>query len=266
MKTYQKNIILFVILSLCILVYFSKKEKEIIVPSTVATTTDIFVNESNEFYIISARYPKEPRDKDFIMEKDILTIVNQKKQEWKIGGPLYNEEKNISARNPDEPLFLKYELNIKFDTFKSKDKGTVSYVFKNYEFTGGAHGGTGLMTYTFDKKGLVQAENILDLNGPNSLALSKMLRDKLRDKFKVFYGEFYNGEMLDAGLGLQFIKNDAMSAKVGEDTFNFSLNFKHFVVLDEGITFIFGQYQVAPYVAGMPEVLMTWKELKPFLK
>ena len=264
MKTYQTIIILFVIISICISVFILKKEKEkeVVIPSSIATTTDMFINHSNDFYTISAEYPKELKDRDFIMEKDVLRIVNQKKEEWKIGGPLHNEEKIIMSQNPDRPLFLKYELNIQYDQFESKKTDTVSYFFKNYEFTGGAHGGTGLMTYTFDEKGQVHAEDLLDLNGPNSLALSKMLRDKL----KVSLGELYNQEMLDGGLGLQFIKNDAMYKSVGENTFNFSLNFKNFVVLDEGIKFIFGQYQVAPYAAGMPEVLLSWEELKTFTK
>jgi hypothetical protein len=38
------------------------------------------------------------------------------------------------------------------------------------------------------------------------------------------------------------------------------------VILDEGISFIFGQYDVAPYVAGMPEVTLSWAELKQFLR
>ncbi len=263
MKTYQTIIILFVIISICIFVFIFKndKEKEVVIPSSIATTTDMFINHSNDFYTISAQYPKELKDRDFIMEKDVLRIVNQKKEEWKIGGPVYSEEKLISLQYPDRPI-LKYELNIQYDKFESKKTDTVSYFFKNYEFTGGAHGGTGLMTYTFDKNGQVQVENILDLNGSNSLALSKMLRDRLR----VSLGELYNQEMLDGGLGLQFIKNGPISKSVGDDTFNFSLNFKHFVVLDEGIKFIFGQYQVAPYATGMPEVVLTWRELGPYLK
>ncbi len=262
MKTYQKNITLFVILSLCLFVYFSKKEKEVVVPSTVATTTDIFINDVNEFYTISAQYPKELWDKDFTMEKDVLTIVNQKKEEWKIGGPVNNEEKAITMQYPDRPI-LKYELNIKFDKFESKDKGTVSYVFKNYEFTGGAHGGTGLVTYTFDKNGIVNIGDILDLTSSgHSLAISKIMRDKL----KVSLGELHNAEMLDGGLGLQFINANGNSNAITGDAFNFSANFNNFVVLDEGIRFIFGQYQVAPYAAGIPEVLLTWEELSPYLK
>ncbi len=43
-------------------------------------------------------------------------------------------------------------------------------------------------------------------------------------------------------------------------------NFSSFLIEDAGIRFIFGQYQVAPYVAGEQEVLIPYSELSQFLR
>lgn len=42
-------------------------------------------------------------------------------------------------------------------------------------------------------------------------------------------------------------------------------NYTCWLINDNGITFKFGQYQVAPYEAGMPEVKLSFDELKPTL-
>lgn len=76
----------------------------------------------------------------------------------------------------------------------------------------------------------------------------------------------YNEQMLPEGLGLAYIKADGSFDKTKSDGFDFISNFENFVILDEGIKFIFSQYQVAPYAAGMPEVVVGWDELKPYLK
>jgi hypothetical protein len=43
-------------------------------------------------------------------------------------------------------------------------------------------------------------------------------------------------------------------------------NFSTFLIEEDGIRFIFGQYQVAPYVAGEQEVLIPYGELKAYLR
>lgn len=242
MKTYQKTIISIIIIILCILAYISKKNQaqDLNVPVQVSTSKTF--NEENEFYSIKATTPIESRDTNSVMQKMADTAIATHKEAWKIGGALYNEEKNIAAQYPDRP-FIKYELNIQYEKFQSQLKDTVSYVFKNYEFTGGAHGNTGLITYTFNSTGLVDIKDILNLDGENDTKLTKIVALKLKENL----GEMYNEDLLIGGLGL-------------------ASEFTNFVVLDEGIQFIFGQYQVAPYAAGMPEVLVTWDELKNYVK
>ncbi|MBC7981743.1 DUF3298 domain-containing protein [Candidatus Parcubacteria bacterium] len=258
MKTYQKVIIAIVVLGLCVLTFISKQEKPKTITLPPVQTT---ISDTNEFYVIEAHIPIEPRDKDNVMSKTMTDIVNARKEEWKIGGALYSEEKGTDKQYPDRPA-MKYELGINYEKFVSKGKDTITYVFKNYQFTGGAHGGTGLKTYTFDAKGLVYIQNVLDLNRKNSIALTRILESKLKSQL----GEMYNEQMLPEGLGLAYIKDDGSFDKTKSDGFDFISNFEHFIILDDGIRFIFGQYQVAPYAAGMPEVVVSFEELAPYLR
>lgn len=247
MKRYQKIITIILILILSVLVYLFKDNKNIVIDKNISnekisTTTDVVINDVNEFYEIHAIYPKEISDKNSVIEKKILEIVNRNKEEWKIGGDLYNELKTLKEEYSDYPD-TKYELNISYNKYVSKTKGTVSYVFQSYKFTGGAHGNTALFTYTFNDKGFVNIDNFLNTGNRNGLYLTNIIKEKLT----LSLGDLYNEEMLNNGLSEIYT------------------NFDNFVVLDEGIKFIFEQYQVAPYAAGQPEVLLTWEELNKYL-
>jgi hypothetical protein len=232
----------------------------------VATTTpvDVTINDTNAFYKIKAVYPNEPKDTKNVMKDFVTNIVNKEKEDWKIGGEAYNSEKKVASDFPDRPL-MQYELNIQYKKFTSTKFDTVSYVFQNYEFTGGAHGNTALTTFTFGVNGLTNIEDILDLSSNNNdIKLTKIVEKKL----ETILGQNLNQDMLDGGLGLSYLSKDGTfdSVKCQCDGFLFPSNFQRFKITDEGIVFIFEQYQVAPYAVGQPEVLMSWKELEPFMK
>jgi hypothetical protein len=264
MKNYQKILIILVLVFSVILIKSSRdKDMQDVSTITIATSTDIFIKDKNEFYNIEARIPKELLDKEGVMENKISSIVDVKKEEWKIGGDVYLEEQNILKQFPDR-VKIDYQLTIDYKKYKSDLKNSVSYVFNNYEFVGGAHGDTGIITYTYNEKGLVDIQNILNFNDGKDIDLSNILESKLKPAI----GEYYNEQMLREGLGLAFLKKNGTfdMEKCNCDEFNFVSNFDNFIILNEGIKFIFGQYQVGPYAAGFPEVLLTWDELAVYLK
>lgn len=257
--------------ALTVYVVYLPKDKEVVdaTPSTpVVATSTVFVD-TNEFYDISAITPIEPRDTNGLMKTFVDQILAARKEEWKIGGPVYLEEKELTEKYPDRPM-AQYVLDISYKTFESKLKDTKTYVFNNYESTGGAHGNTGLITYTFGPQGYMTIEDVLDFaKEGNDVALTKLLRPKLlKELVRVPETESTDTSMLDEGLGLAFLDKDGKfnAKKCNCDGFLFASNFQNFVITDEGIGFVFGQYQVAAYVHGMPEVTMTWDELSAFLK
>ncbi len=223
------------------------------------------ISDMNEFYEISADIPVELWDAKGIMAEYVNTQVNKAKSDWKIGGKAYNDEMQITKDFPDRAP-MKYELNINYEKFASQKLGTVTYVMTAYEFTGGAHGGADVNTFTFNKDGSVAIDDILSLaKSNNDIALSKDIAAKL----PAVLGEYSDAQMINDGLGLSYLKSDGVTvdkSKCNCDGFFYGSNLQKFVVLGSGIKFIMGQYQVAPYVAGMPEVKFSWAEIAKYVK
>lgn len=222
----------------------------------------ITVNEQTDFYSIKAEYPQDKMDKDEVMKQLVGYLVNQKKEEWKIGGEVYNTEQKIAKDFPDRPK-MKYELNISYFATTSKKFSSNSYVFSVYEFTGGAHGNIALATYNFTKNGQVKIEDMLNFDQDKYVSLARILRSKLI----TILGANSSENMINEGLGFQYMKPDGSfdKSKCKCDGYFFPSNVQNFTISDNGLRFIFSQYQVAPYVVGTPEVLLTWDELRDLL-
>lgn len=216
----------------------------------VSTSTEKTITESNDFYNINIKYPVEIRDVNNNIEKYIKSNLESIKSEWALDGELYKNEIKLRRDFPERPI-MKYEYSVSYERFESNSLNTVSYVFKSYAFTGGAHGNTALQTFTFNKNGLVTIEDLIDLQKDNDKKITNIIAVKL----KKVLADQYNEEIMNEGLGL-----------TGNNTgFLYQSNLMRFVVLDEGIKFVFEQYQVAPYAAGNPEVLFSWDELDGYL-
>jgi hypothetical protein len=225
-------------------------------------TENAVINEQSGFYSIKAQYPEEKWDKKEVMEQMVKYIVNMKMEEWKDNGEIYNSEKELSTKFPDRAQTL-YQLDISYDATTSPKFKTKTYIFHVYEFTGGAHGNTAVATFTFNKKGQVLIDSILDFNNNKDIEIVRILGRKLL----VSLGENSNADTINTGLGLAFLNPDGTlnKEKCHCDGFFFPSNLQNFVIEDNGIRFILGQYQVAPYVVGMPEAVLTWNDLKAYL-
>ena len=223
------------------------------------------ITDMNEFYDISAELPTEPWDKGGVMASYVNSVVDKAKSDWKIGGEAYKSEMQLTKDFVDKTP-MKYELSIDYEKYTSKKLGTVTYVFTTYEFTGGAHGNTDVNTFTFNQGGQMSIDNVLALaDNNNDIELSRAMLAKLPS----ILGDYADKQMMEDGLGISYLKSDGITLdkqKCNCDGFFFGSNFQKFVMLDSGIKFIMGQYQVAPYVAGMPEVKFSWAELAKYLK
>lgn len=228
-------------------------------PSQAATTT---IATSTDFYSIDAAYPQEPRDTAGAMKQYVSQLVAQREADWKDGSEVWKAEQDIAKQFPDRPA-MQYQMMITYRTEHAPALDIVSYIFEHYEFTGGAHGGTDLATFAFGPHGPLAIDQIIDFDHGNDIALTRLLATKLAASL----GEYANAGMMHDGLGLAYLRADDTfdAAACGCDGFFFPSNFQHFYITDTGITFIMGQYQVAPYVAGLPEASFTWAELAPYL-
>jgi len=249
---------------------FSKKEITNNKIETIETKKNI--TETTDFYTIKAEYPIEPWDKDGVLEQFVKQIVDQKKEEWKIGGEAYNSEKETEDEYSDRPKMV-YESNIFYEKFESKKMGTVSYLFKISEYTGGANANEEVQTFTFSKEGKMDIESFLNIsdsqlvNGkkiPNDIALSRMIFEKTQNDLD----NFPDTDMVSDGLGLSYLGADGITLdhkKCNCDGFFYGSNLQNFVVTDNGLVFYFGKGNITARVAGSIGIELNWESLKPYL-
>lgn len=102
-----------------------------------------------------------------------------------------------------------------------------NYVFTVYSDTGGAHGLQATKTFSFGKTGEQVALDDLFTNGIQGLGT---------------IADYVKKELLK--------REFADRAWISEGAAPSKDNYQNFVVEDEGVTFIFDPYQVAPYAAG----------------
>ncbi|NLM98145.1 MAG: DUF3298 and DUF4163 domain-containing protein [Halanaerobiaceae bacterium] len=131
--------------------------------------------------------------------------------------------KQISEGHP----VFKYQAYVCYE-LKSKEK-VLSLYMSFYQYTGGAHGLTGVFTYNLDPATgrLLTFQDILE---QYSLELAD-IKDSIINELNKEPGLYFS----DTG---EYIKN--------KDEFDFYIEDNHLVIF-------FQQYEIAPYVVGIPE-------------
>jgi len=229
-----------------------------------ATQKKAVLADSTAFYAISVEYPEETRDKDQVMKTFVLDRFQSKKEEWKTGGAAYEEEQKITRAFP-ERANIKYSYDVGFERFSADSLKTISYLFTTYEYTGGANGNVRVNTYSFSKENrLIAIEDLLDFSGNKDIKLSGVLAARALSDTTLFFKDF-----VEPGLGISYLKADGVTidkAKCGCDGYYFGSNFQNFVIKDQGITFYFDKYEIAPGAAGITRITLPWEDLQPYLK
>lgn len=134
-----------------------------------------------------------------------------------------------------------YDLQI--DTTIATSTKTVSYIVTLYEFTGGAHGITAVKTFTYDKDNhLIDEKGLFGENNWRPV-VSDITYTYLKEKLK----ENTTDEALKEGTKPQ-----------GENLATWYLE-------GDDVVFVFGQYQIGPYVLGIQEVPIPREKLKEVL-
>jgi hypothetical protein len=244
--------------------YLNRIEMDL--PKNTDNSTDAkLIEDSTDFYRITAKYPVDARDKEGAMEEFVKYQVNQRKEDWKIGGEIYNQEKDVENHFPDRPKMV-YSMDINYEKYESAKKGSVSYLFTIGEYTGGANGDERVQSFSFNQDGRILIEDILDLaSDHNDIVLSRALLDKSSsdpDKYPV-------PDMVKDGLGLAYLKDDGITfdqEKCNCDGFLFASNFQNFVIKDDGITFFFNKYRITIGASGVADITLNWSELAPYLR
>ena len=215
-------------------------------------------SEKTDFYTLEVTYPNDPLDRDGIITTWAESIINTTREDRKTGGVLQQSETDLAKQFPDRGI-ITYDLTMDYTKHESTKLGTVSYIMEHYEFTGGAHGNTGLQIFNFNQNGRISLGDVVSITDTNYTKLAQLIRTRLSENL----GEMADERMIRDGLDCTYDPVD--TGKQICDAGALAQNLESFYITDIGITFVFGQYQVAAYAVGMPEVTLSWSELTLFM-
>lgn len=116
----------------------------------------------------------------------------------------------------------------------------ISYTVDTYSYLGGAHGGSVCRGLNFDRKsGKLLAEDDIFVYGYEE-TLNNALRSHLKSSLEEDrYGMLFDTDITPNG---------------------------NFVLSSYGITYIYGQYEIGPYAAGIIKVSVPWDEIQSIVR
>ncbi len=207
------------------------------------------IDESNpeENYIISGTYPGINGPSGSNYEKfnsEIIALIETFSSDFRTDVEKTNEE--FSDQTTSEDWIYTNELDISSSVQLCSSKIS-SVIFLNYYYTGGAHG--------------------ITLSNPLNYDMKESKIIELKDIFK--NDSDYLNKLSDycrEDLSKQLQNMDAVPDEIfKEGTAPVYENYSNFVILQNDIVIIFGQYQIAPYAAGMFGVRIPYEELASYL-
>ncbi len=165
----------------------------------------------------------------------INNYVTDRKAKWKIS----LEEISQVIKNKNIPFVS--QLNIRAES-PYMDASILSYKTTVYSFSGGAHGTTTITYRSYDLlTGKVFAESDIFESEYNEI-LSNCMLEKLEEnclKSNIDPQQYYLDKVVPNG--------------------NYFLNKK-------GITYLFNQYEIAPYAYGQTEIFIPYKDIESIIK
>ena len=186
---------------------------------------------NNESY--DSLLPKEALDK----------FLEEYTEEYReLGNQYYEDMGNLEGDN--QPSWYWYQLG-KSNEIMYEDKNILSYSVHHSDYTGGAHGSLNVLYYTVDLNELttISEETIFKPNYYKILT-SKII-ERLMKKFDVDTPE----KLVNEGI---FDINEIAPNN------NFWIN-------NEGIHYIYNQYEIAPYSMGPIEVTIPYEDIRSII-
>lgn len=180
------------------------------------------ISDSNQYYSIDAAYPatKDPR-----ISSSMKAFIDDQITQFKSDTSWAIDPATSSAAEGSLSLGINYT--------EQKSTRADNYIFDISTYTGGAHGLEVNKTFSYDKNG--KLINLADLFTNGEAGLKTI-------------APFVQSEITKKNISdPDWIKDGAAAT---------AENYQSFVIADDGITFIFDAYQVAPYAAGTQKILV----------
>lgn len=153
------------------------------------------------------------------------------------------EYKN-SATDAPHPEYASWNWDFENEEFiQYQQNGYLSINTEGYQFAGGAHGSSWELYDNYDIRKKKRMD-LSDIITKGSTAIEQLLEQHFRKEYDVENGK----SLKESGLFESAIK----------PTDNFFFD-------DWGITFVYNQYEIAPYAMGIISIFIPWYKLKGYL-
>ena len=159
-----------------------------------------------------------------------------------IGNQYYQDMENLEGDN--QPSWYYYQLH-KSNEILYEDENILSYSVDHATYTGGAHGSLQVLYYTIDLNSLTTITEE-DIFTPN---YHQFLTTKIIENLMKNYEVNTPEELINEGF---FDVNDIAPNN------NFWLN-------NEGVHYIYNQYEIAPYSMGPIEVTIPYEDIQSII-
>lgn len=254
--------IIIFILVLCVGGFFaykySKNIGHVLAPSNAKNTLElkteeVSINEENKEanYKITATYPKFSGIKN-AEAQDLINETLKKDMQDNVE-IIKNDFTACKFDNLVPKPEWQCEYNGGMDSFTTVNNKILSVKISNYQFSGGAHGGTNIYFLNFDlstgKK--IKWQDIFKKDSNYIEVLANYAKTDLTKQLLQGPDQMSDEDWVQRGTDQS-------------DELNYTNNIG-FLDENKGLTIIFGQYQVAAYAVGMPEVIIPYAQLKNIL-
>jgi hypothetical protein len=262
------TVFLFITLSIGLIIFFSNRQKN--PPVKEETKIELKENESlvvdgsyetkqllleDPYINFEVKYPYF-KNADLSFNLSIENFLKEQmendrlvaKENWQARYDLQTSEDRIpEVPQPEDKFYFSSDYTV----IQSNSK-YISFLLNYGAFTGGAHGYEVKKSYNYDLENSCEIK-LADMykNNPDYLEkLSEISRKTLKEQYAVVSDE--ERENSDPLAIESYLEN--INSSIDSGTEPLEDNFNIFTFTKDGIKIYFAQYQVGPYVMGMPEV------------
>lgn len=157
----------------------------------------------------------------------------------------YDNLKSLCDYNDSRTLQLEHNVGI---LKKYENKQVITYLVDSYGFFGGAHGAASSHAFMLDKATGKQLGYIIDTTQVEGM--QELLKQGLT-RYLTQEGDTLESDVVEI---LSLEDNNIIPLPDASPYFT-----------AKGITFVYGQYEIGPYVIGMPEFTISYKDIYYYL-
>ena len=164
-------------------------------------------------------------------------------EEYRELGNQYHEDM-VNLEGDNQPSWYWYQLQ-KSNEILYEDESVLSYSVQHADYTGGAHGSLNVLYYT------------IDLN-----ELTTITEESI---FKPNYYKFLTSKIIERLMKKYNLDSPAKLMEEGFFDINEIAPNNNFWINNEGIHYIYNQYEIAPYSMGPIEVTIPYEDIKSII-